>query len=79
MREWCGSLVLPGGCDRPRRRGCMSVERSGSCFRAGECRRLSANNEIGGELTVEAVLLNLSGATFLRRVLEVVPCDWASL
>ena len=55
------------------------LERSGSCFRAGECRRLSANNEIGGELTVEAVLLNLSGATFLRRVLEVVPCDWASL
>lgn len=75
MREWCGSLVLPGGCDRPRRRGRMSVERSGDCFRAGECWLLSANNEIGGELTVEAVLRNLSGATFLRRVLEVAPCD----
>lgn len=39
--------VAPGGGDRPRRRGCMSVERSGGCFRAGECRLLSANNEIG--------------------------------
>ena len=46
VQEWCA----PGacwGCDRPRRRGCMSVERSGGCFRAGECRLLSANNEIG--------------------------------
>lgn len=57
----------------------MSVERSGGCFRAGECRLPSANNEFGGELTIEAVLRNLSGATFLRPVLEVVPCDWVSL
>lgn len=49
------------------------------CFRAGECRLPSANNEFGGELAIEAVLRNLSGATFLRPVLEVVPCDWASL
>ena len=41
-------------------------------FRERECRLLSANNEIGGEFTVEAVLRSLSGATFFRRVLEVV-------
>lgn len=53
MREWCGSLVLPGGCDRPRRRGCMSVERSGSCYLAGEHRLPSSYNEIGEGFVID--------------------------
>ncbi len=42
--RWCCSGVVIGlGAGG----GCMSVERSGGCFRAGECRLPSANNEFG--------------------------------
>lgn len=67
--RWCcpGAVIALGVWG-----ACLWSVPGGGCFRAGECRLLPANNEIGGELTVEAVLRYLSGATFFRRVLEVV-------
>ena len=69
--EWFGSLVFGRAVV-----ACGAVVHVCGTFRGlfreRECRLLSANNEIGGEFTVEAVLRSLSGATFFRRVLEVV-------
>lgn len=75
MDRWCCPEVVialgAGGACLWSVPGAVSGQGSVGC-----CQLIT---KLGGELTVEAVLRNLSGATFLRRVLEVVPCDWASL
>lgn len=40
---------------------CLPVKRSGSCFRAGECRLLSANNEIGASSQLMLSCANSAG------------------
>ena len=60
----------------------MSVERSGGCFRAGECRLLSANNDLSALTYVGPAQIGdirLTNPEFSLKVIVVMrPCDGTS-